>query len=383
MAATEPRNVPSILAAAMALPGLAVAPLVHAEGKPEGSSVGLRTLAYQDSQPGLRRVSVIAPTFQVITSLGDEDWWLSGTLTSDSVSGATPRYHTAVSGASRMSDRRTAGDVKVTRYFERLSLGGGLAGSNERDYKSIAGSFDLRWASDDQNTEVSVSIGGSSDAINPVNLIVVDASRESQQFALGVTKVASRTDVLHASLSYSGSRGYHSDPYKVLDERPRERRQTVLMLRWNHHFAEGGSTLRSSYRATQDSWSVQSHTLTAEWVVPTTASLKLVPSLRAYTQTAAEFYAEAIYDPVLGEPFPVGYDRNNPPRYITLDQRLSSFGALGVGLGFIFDLDREWSVDGKAEAYEQRSRWAWDGNGAIGLAPFRAYQVQIGVTRRF
>jgi len=376
-------HTPSILAAAMALPGIAVAPAAHAEGKPEGASVSLRTLAYQDSQPGLRRIRAISPTFQVVTPLMDEDWWLNGAIEADSVSGATPRYHTAVSGASRMTERRTAGDVKVTRYLERLSLAGGLAGSTERDYKSIAGSFDLRWASDDQNTELSVSLGGSSDAINPVNEIVVDAKRTTQQLALGITKVASRTDVLQATLSYSASSGYHNDPYKVLDERPRQRRQTVMMLRWNHHFADGGSTLRSSYRATQDNWSVQSHTLGFEWVAPVSASVKLVPALRAYTQTAADFYAEASYDPTLGEPFPVGYDRNNPPRYISLDQRLSSFGALAFGLGFVWDADREWTFDGKAEVYEQRGRWAWDGNGSTGLAPFRAYSVQIGLTRRF
>ena len=128
---------------------------------------------------------------------------------------------------------------------------------------------------------------------------------------------------------------------------------------------------------------MQSHTLGAEWVVPVSPAVRLVPALRAYTQTAAEFYAEARYDPVLGEPFPVGYDRNNPPRYISLDQRLSSFGALALALGFVWDADREWSFDGKAEVYEQRGRWAWDGNGSTGLAPFRAYSVQIGLTRRF
>lgn len=367
----------------MALPGIAAAPAAQAEGKPEGASVGLRTLAYQDSQPGLRRIRAISPTFQVITPLMGEDWWLNGALEADSVSGATPRYHTAVSGASRMTEKRTAGDLKVTRYFERMSLAGGLAGSTERDYKSIAGSFDLRWATDDQNTELSFSLGGSNDAINPVNEIVVDAKRKTQQVAFGITKVASRTDVLQANLSHSTASGYHNDPYKVLDERPRQRRQTAMMLRWNHHFADGGSTLRSSYRATQDDWSVQSHTLTAEWVVPVASSVKVVPALRLYTQTAAEFYADPNYDPTLGEPFPVGYDPANPPRYISLDQRLSGFGAAAVGLGFVWDADREWSFDGKFELYEQRGGWAWDGNGSKGLAPFRAYSVQIGLTRRF
>lgn len=375
------RPVGSVVAAAMLLPGVFQA--ARAEVKPESASVSLHMLSYQDSQPGLKRISVYSPQFNVVLPLGDEDWWLNGTLVYDAVSGATPRYHTAISSASNMSDRRTAGDVTVTRYFRRASVALGLTGSTERDYKSLAGSLDLRFASEDQNTEFSLGLGGSGDSINPVNQVVVDEARSTQQVSIGVTQVASRTDVLQLTLSHSDGKGYYSDPYKTLDRRPRERRQNVLMLRWNHHFEDGGSTLRSSWRAYLDSFGVQSHTLQFEWVVPFGDTLKVSPLARLYTQTAADFYAEAVYDPVLGEPFPVGYSNANPPRFITLDQRLSSFGAVALGLGWAYTLDRAWTIDGKLEAYEQRGNWAWDGNGSKGLAPFRAYQVQLGLTRKF
>lgn len=389
MAATETslpardaaRPIGSILAAAMLLPGVMQA--ARAQSKPEGASVSLHTLSYQDSQPGLKRVSVVSPSFNVVVPLGDDDWWLNGTLVHDAVSGATPRYHTAVSGASHMSDHRNAGDVSVTRYFRRVTVAAGLAGSVERDYKSMAGSLDVRWASESQNTEVSFGIGGSSDTIDPVNLVVVDEKRSTNQVSLGITQVASRTDVLQATLSFSDGKGYYSDPYKTLDRRPRERRQSVLMLRWNHHFEDGGSTLRNSWRAYLDSFGVQSHTLQFEWVVPVGNALKMSPLVRLYSQTQADFYADAVYDPVLGEPFPLGFNNANPPRYITLDQRLSSFGAVALGLGWAYSLDRAWTLDGKLEAYEQRGSWAWDGNGSKGLAPFRAYQVQLGLTRKF
>ncbi len=383
MARSRGNTFGSIVAAAMVLPGVVDVSTAQAQGKPDAASVSLRTLTYKDSQPGLDRITVVSPTFQVVVPLASEDWWLAGTLVADSVSGATPRYHTAVSGASSMTDKRTAGDVKLTRYFHRMSIAGGIAGSTERDYRSIAGSIDLRVASDDQNTEVSFALGVASDGIDPVNNLVVGETRQTNQVSLGITKVASRADVLQATLSYSDGRGYYSDPYKVLDLRPRERRQTVVMLRWNHHFEGGGTTMRNSYRAYLDSYGVQSHTVQAEWVMPVGTSVKVVPGLRVYTQTAADFYAPPIYDPVLGEPFPLGYDRNNPPRFISLDQRLSAFGAVGLGMGLIYSLDRDWTIDGKFEVYEQRGRWAWDGNGSQGLAPFRAHSLQLGLTRRF
>jgi hypothetical protein len=376
------RSLGSIVAAAMVLPGVVGMQPAAAEGRPDGASVSLRTLSYKDSQPGLERISVFSPSFQVIAPL-HEAWWLDGTLVADSVSGATPRYHTAISGASRMTERRQAGDLKVTRYFQRFAVGAGLAGSSERDYRSLAGSLDLRWSAADQNTELAFGLGASSDRIDPVNRVVSGQTRQTHQVLLGVTRVATRADVLQATLSVSEGRGYYSDPYKVLDVRPRERRHSVIMLRWNHHFEDGGTTLRSSWRATVDSFGVQSHTLHGEWVLPLGGAVQVVPGLRAYTQTAADFYAEARYDPVLGEPFPLGYDRNNPPRFISLDQRLSSFGALALGLGLVLTIDRDWTVDARLEAYEQRGRWAWDGNGSTGLAPFRSYSAQIGLTRRF
>lgn len=367
----------SIVAAAMALPGV-----VHAESKPDASTVSVRALSYQDSQPGLKRVSVIAPSFQVTTNLfGTEDWWLDGGLVYDSVSGATPRYHTAVSGASRMTEKRTAGDVKVTRYFERATLSGGLVFSTERDYESLAGSLEGSWSTADQNTTLSLGLGLSEDRINPVNRAVVDEARSTWQVSLGVTQATSRTDLVQLTLAHSDGRGYYSDPYKVFDIRPRERRQNTVLVRWNHHFEEGGSTLRSSYRAYQDNFGIQAHTFGFEWVAPMTRSLKVIPSLRLYTQTAADFYSEAVYEPGL-EPIPLGYP-TNPPRFITQDQRLSAYGAVTLGLGLAYTLDKDWAFDGKVEAYEQRSRWAWTGDGSVGLAPMRALSVQLGLSRRF
>ena len=103
MAATDCRTLRAdkagaIIAAALALPGV-MAPLKSfAETAPEHGEVAIKYLQYKDSQPGLDRIKVTAPSIYVLAPLSPK-WAVEGSFVSDSVSGATPRYHTSISGA--------------------------------------------------------------------------------------------------------------------------------------------------------------------------------------------------------------------------------------------------------------------------------------------
>lgn len=374
-----------VVLAALALPGVCSAP-AHAEGAPEQGLVAIKYLRYEDSQPGLKRITVNAPSAYLRTPIG-RDWSLEASAVVDSVSGASPRYHSAVSSASVMHDDRKAGDLKVTRYFSRSSYAASVARSTEHDYLSTSMSFDGSWSTEDNNTTVNLGFGYASDKINPVNEIVVDETKKTRELLFGITQAVSSADLVQFNLTYSSGKGYYNDPYKTVDERPRERRQTAALWRWNHHFAGsglgGGTTLRTSYRWYRDNFRIKAHTLQAEWIAPVTSRFTLTPLVRLYSQSAASFYFDPVYDPTLGEPYPVGYDVNSPPRYISADQRLSAFGAVTVGLKAELQVDGLWQVDGKAEAYEQRGEWRVGGTGSPGLAAFRAYFYQLGVSRRF
>jgi hypothetical protein len=378
------KNAPfgSLVLAAMALPGVWHVS-AHAENAPEQGLVGLRFLNYQDSQPGWKRVTVNSPSFLLAAPIG-RDWGLEATATVDHVSGATPRYHSNVSGASTMDDERKAGDLKVTRYFQRASLSLGGAYSTEHDYLSRAFSLAGTLASDDNNTTWNAGFGHAGDKIDPTDGgydgNVVDQRKRTNDFIVGVTQAVTGDDLVQANLTHSRSTGYLNDPYKALDARPSERRQTALLLRWNHHFAGDGSTLRSSYRAYNDSWQVKASTLQLEWVKPVGGGVSLTPLLRYYTQSAASFYADPVYDTMLGAPFPVGWDAN---AYNSLDQRLSAFGAFTLGLKLQWDVDELWTLDLKGEAYQQRGEWRAGGEGSKGLEPFKARMVQVGISRKF
>jgi hypothetical protein len=360
--------------AACALPG--VMPSAHAEDAPEQGIIALKFAAYDDRQPDQKRLTVHSPLVYALVPLGPH-WAVEGSLLHDDVSGATPRYYTDVSGASHMSDSRVAGDFKVTRYFERQTLSLGVSHSSEHDYVSNAVSLAGSHASEDHNTTWNAGIGVSHDTINPVNEIVVDERRRSTELQVGVTQAISATDLVQATLTHSQGKGYYSDPYKLFDQRPRERSANIVLLRWNHWLSGDGGALKTSYRFYRDSFGISSHTASLEWARAWAEGLTLTPSLRYTTQRAADFY----YDPVADlnvYPGPVG-----TPPYSSTDQRLAAFGAVGLGLRVDYDLAHLWHVDAKVERYEQRSDWRLGGQGSPGLAPLQATQWQLGLSRKF
>jgi hypothetical protein len=373
------RIAPALLAAALALPG--VCPESAAQAPPERAQLDVRWLHYQDSQPGLKRIRVDSPSIGLRVPVAGR-WTFEGVTSYDSVSGASPRWHSSVSGASRMHDERTAGDVRVTRHWDRATLSLGAAYSSEHDYVSRALSLRGSVSSADNNRTWNVGLGRADDRIDPVNRIVVDERRRTTDLLLGVTQVLTPVDIVQLNITHARGEGYYSDPYKSLDTRPRERVQTAMQLRWNHHFQAPGATMRLGWRVYSDNWYVRSHSFSGEWVQPVAGGWTLTPSLRYATQSAASFFYGPVYDTRLGAPFPPGYT-GAPGVLSSPDARLAAFGAAAVGLRVAKAIDRSNLVDFKAEYYEQRGAWRLGSPGTAGLAPLRATILQIGLTHLF
>jgi len=369
----------AIVAAALTLPG--VAPPALAESAPERTVLSLGYLNYQDSQPGLKRITVNAPSLGLVVPFAGH-WAIEANAVGDSVSGASPRWHSSISSASRMQDFRKAGDVRVTRYFERSSIALGTAFSSEHDYRSQAISALVRFTSDDNNTTWTYGAGRAWDVINPVNQVVVDARKNTTDLMAGVTQVLTPNDIAQVNLTWARGRGYYSDPYKVVDNRPDSRDQAAVLLRWNHFVESMQATLRTSYRYYGDSWSVRGHTFTAEWIQPLGHGWSVAPLARYHTQNAAGFYYDPFYDPVLGPPYPPGY-LANPTGLYSPDARLSAFGAGTLSLKVANAIDRDTVVDATLSFYQQRSSWRIGGNGSPGIEPLTARFLQLGLTKAF
>lgn len=393
MAATEhpDRDIPaptaasplgSVLMASLLLPGLAAlssAP-AQAENAPEQSVVSIRYGDYQDSQPGLKRVRVQGPQVYALKPIAGE-WAVEGSWVGDSVSGASPRLHTQISGASRMQDYRKAGDLRVSRYFSRAVVSASVAYSDEHDYTSRALGLQARWSSDDNNRTWHLGLGLANDKID--GGAAFDERKRTRELMVGVTQVLTPADIVQVNLTRTVGSGYFNDPYKSFDERPRQRNAWNLLTRWNHFFDGPNAALRLHWRAYHDTFGVTSQTFGAEWMQPL-GRWTLTPGLRYTVQSAARFY----FDPVLTAQGLVD-ERATLLAALRMkgdhsaDARLAAWGGLSASLKAAYALTRDTQLDLWLEWYRQSAGLRAGGGGSPGLAPLSARFVQIGVTHRF
>lgn len=365
----------SILAAALTLPAVQIA---HAETAPERGMISFKHLDYQDSQPGWDRVGVKANSVMIMVPIADV-WSVEGVLTSDTVSGASPSFHSQELGSGIMHDKRNSHDIRLTRYFSRGSLAVGRSDSSESDYTSQVYSVTGSASTEDKNTTYSLGLGVTDDKINVPALDLNNKPKKSTDVMLGITQVLSMHDIAQLNISHAEGRGYYSDPYKFFDNRPNHKNQTVVLTRWNHHFQQFDGTGRFSYRYYTDSFGVRAHTLGAEYVQPLPRGWTVSPEIRLHSQTAASFYVDPIDSP--NPTIPAGFVPGTT--IMSQDQRLSAFGAITYGIKILNQLDKDWLLDIKYEHYEQQGKWNFLGKGSPGLAPLRAQILQVGITRYF
>ena len=138
----------SVLAAALALPGLLPGAAQAQVTAPNATLVQFKFLYYKDYQASGDRMTIKSPALYLLTPITN-DWVFEIGAVYDSISGASPYYHTTLSGASGegIKDDRIAADVTFTKYFaNRTSVAVRAAYSDEDDYRSIAGGVTIRHA---------------------------------------------------------------------------------------------------------------------------------------------------------------------------------------------------------------------------------------------
>ncbi|HEX6944786.1 MAG TPA: DUF3570 domain-containing protein [Casimicrobiaceae bacterium] len=363
----------TLVAAALALPGVALPGSARAQTMPDTAFVQFKYLDYRDWQPGADRMSVRSPSFYALKPLSDS-LVVEGSLVYDGMSGASPLYFNTLSGASGQGvhDSRAAGDVKLTRYFDGYSVGAGALYSHENDYISRAGTLELRTWTADRNRTWAFSFSGAADRIDAEEGAAQDERKYALDFLVGVTQAVNPTLIVQSNLTYSRAHGYLSDPYKLLDNRPDERRIFAWLTRANQFFPEVNGALRVGYRYLDDSWGADSQMVEASWVQGLPQGWSVTPGVRYLSQDAAWFY----YGPPIGNGF-------RPGQPYTADNRLSAFGAITLGVVVAKTFDEGWVADLRVDFYRQKAAWKLGGGGTQGVLDFSARWLQVGVGRSF
>ena len=296
-----------------------------------------------------RRYDIDIRQFRLLTPVGRK-LSLEVDLSQETMSGASP-WGTVMgpdgtpalimSGAT-IDDSRTEVSIGATHYGEKNSTSLRLTRSKENDYEANAVSLSGEWTLNGSLTDFSLGASHSSDEVKPTDAEafgrVRRERRRSRSASIGVSQVVDRSSAVQAGLSVTEHAGYLSDPYKLRDVRPDERLEWTLAVRYRRFVDRANAALHADYRYYEDNWGVASHTLHTSWYQNLGIAFQLVPNIRYYTQSKADFY-----HPVDNLGLPPDVDQSS-------DFRLSAYGAYTLGVkGIIHESD--WSVTISVDRY--------------------------------
>ena len=356
----------AFFAAAIAVPGISVA-----QSRPDDALAEFRYINYSDYQGSQDRMKVNSPMAYLRTPIGKATE-IEGSVTYDSMSGASPLYLNALSGASGkgIHDSRGAADVKVTQYFQDYSIGVGAAYSTENDYDARTLSIESRFWTPDKNTTFAFGLSGSDDSVSSSIDKTLSKNRNAGNVLVGVTQVINPISSVQSNLTFGDESGYLSDPYKTLDTRPDHRTEFAWLTRYVLYVAPTKGAVHLDYRFYDDSFGVQSHMMEASYYQPFLDSWMIRPSVRYYSQTAADFFTGS---------FPPA----NPGDHFTADQRLAAFGSITAGIKLIKSFDSGLSLDVSVDQMEQKAGYQLGGSGSDSIGSFGATWFGVGVSQKF
>lgn len=275
-------------------------------------------------------------------------------LVQETMSGASPWFIVpdaagspiqVMSGAT-IQEERIDLLLRGDYYYDDARIGLASGYSTENDYTALNASVDGEVHFNEKNTTLSGGLGISVDEIEPADVALFSTrptGEDKQTYSLftGLSQVIDRTSIIQSGLTYRHSRGYLADPYKqvfvvaggtvLADARPDARNQLSWLTQYRRHIEEVNGTLHASYQFYVDDWDLTSHTFELAWHQSVRDALRIVPSLRYYTQSEADFYV-----PYLSVAPGRGAEHSS-------DYRLSAYGALTFGLQAEYDFRTRWT----------------------------------------
>ena len=323
--------------------GLTVKPVKHISAKPAASFAAV-TGASQIVTPPPATPTTTAPA---TTSTGGASGGSSG---GGSTTAATPAAP-APSSASRIpladfSDTRWAFNIGLSKHLGQHTPGGQFSFSQESDYQSVGLSLQDAIDFNRKNTTLSLGAAVTHDTLNPANGRP-SATKDSVDFMVGVTQVLTPVTLFTANLSIGEVSGFISDPYKVVElngdityeKRPDSKTKEIVYLGLEQFITPLDASIELGLRHYQDSYGITSETVTLAWFQKLGSRWVLSPSMRYYTQTAADFYDVRF---------------SGSPEFYSSDYRVSALTGMSYGLKAIWTPTTRLTLDIGVDRYTQQ-----------------------------
>ena len=357
----------------------------QADAPPEYTQMGFRYSKYKEDDTrdsktfggSSERMEVDVAQFHLLAPVS-EDWSLALDVSWEDMSGASPWFvgesvdgtaKVVMSGAS-IEDTRTGVSVTTRYYYDRGNAGFNYSRSEEDDYQSDAIGLDAAFNSADNMRTYSVAVSASKDDIEPTQGTVPTNTLKDEKDIysawVGVSQIISRRALMRFGLSYTYREGFLTDPYKLNDRRPDQRKEWSVSGGYRHFFDRAGAALHADYRYFDDDWGIRSHTVDVGWHQNIGETTRLIPYLRYYSQSEADFFANIV---------------DLSDRYYADDHRLSAFGALSAGFRLRQELG-DWTLNLNVERYKTKGSWGlYDGDESPALVQY--WRAGIGLDYAF
>ncbi len=356
-------------------------------------------------------------------------------------------------------ETRKQGDFKVGYEWDRAALKVGGGTSVEKDYKSdygnLGGYFDFNQKLTRLNLGLSFTNSDTSAQLDPdfqmggyentyayssqitkikqngSTVTLLQGNRQDWGSNLGLTQVLTENSLVEATLGYTRSNGYMSNPYKAmgalfvdpnqyqgqdtttidgvnyladgsgnptnilsgtmltfLEKRPTLRNQFNVGSKFVQYIKPLDAALHFDYHFSSDDWGITSHAFESDWVQPIGYGWTVTPRVRYYSQEAASFYTPYL---LVTQKLPQRQTRNGPvndpsqyykllPDNYSSDQRLSGFGTLSGGVSLSKKFAKGITLETSFEYYTHAGSLKLGGGGEGDYANFNYYVASAGLT---
>ncbi len=356
-----------------------------ADAPPTQSTVSYKISKYQEDDLSrsetpfgeLERYDIDVHQFQLVSPIG-RNMSLQVAANYESLSGASPWFTSTgldgkpivnLSGASGIRDRRSEITIGSRYYLENGSVGGNMGYSEEDDYRAVYFGLNGERHFNNDLTTLSAGFSYSSDDIFPTDAAlfnrVTDEDKQSSSVYFSISQIINQVSSIQTALSVTDQTGFLSDPYKLRDIRPQDKTQIAWSNSYRRFFVSANAALHINYRYYHDDFGISSHTTDMSWHQNIGRSFQIVPILRYYSQSSADFFTniDNFLTPIT--------------EYQSSDYRLSAFGAVSGGLNFIADMG-SWKATLTTERYVANEKYSAYNVTQPSTALVKYFRVSLG-----